>query len=224
MPVLDDASIPTVRGTLHPGIAPGNGGGIVLAHGAGGNQHAPVLVALATAFAERGVTALRCDLPFRQARPTGPPGPGSAARDRGGLARALAVLRARVQGPLFLGGHSYGGRQASLLAAEQPDLVAGLLLSSYPLQPPRRAAPDRSAHFPALRSPVLFVHGTRDSFGTLDELALVQRKIPAPTTLLPVEGAGHDLVRSRGATDLARTAVEAFLTLVGYGLPSRLGG
>jgi predicted alpha/beta-hydrolase family hydrolase len=214
VPLLDDASSPTVRGTLHPGDSPANGG-IVLAHGAGGNQDAPVLVALATAFAERGVTTLRCDLPFRQARPTGPPGPGIAARDRAGLARALAVLRARIRGPLFLGGHSYGGRQASLLAAEQPDLVAGLLLSSYPLHPPRRAAPDRSAHFPALGSPVLFVHGTRDTFATLDELALVQRKIRARTALLPVEGAGHDLVRSRSATDLARAVVEAFLTLVG---------
>jgi pimeloyl-ACP methyl ester carboxylesterase len=131
--------------------------------------------------------------------------------DRGG---ALAVLRARALGPLFVGGHSYGGRQASMLAAEQPDLITGLLLSSYPLHPPRRAAASRSEHFPALRCPVLFVHGTRDAFATVEELESARRRIVAPTSLVPVEGAGHDLVRTGSATALARVVVEAFLDLV----------
>lgn len=211
--LLDDASMPAVRGTLHACDGTPDDG-IVLAHGAGANQHAPVLVALATAFAERGVTALRCDLPFRQARATGPPAAGGAARDRAGLTRALEVLRARVPGRLFVGGHSYGGRQASLLAAEQPGLVAGVLLSSYPLHPPGRPAAPRSAHFPALRSPVLFVHGSRDAFGTLEELTLALRDIPAPTSLVPVPGAGHDLARKGSTADLARSVVDAFMALV----------
>ncbi len=213
VPLLDDSAIPLVRGTLHE-ADDARGDGVVLAHGAGGDQHAPVLVALARAFAERGVTALRCDLPFRQARATGPPGPGSATRDRAGLARAVDVLRARTAGRIFAGGHSYGGRQASLLAAERPDLVAGLLLSSYPLHPPRRSAAPRSEHFAALRCPVLFVHGTRDAFATVGELEAARGRIGGPTAVVSVEGGGHDLVRTASAAALARDVVGAFLALV----------
>src|SRR5690242_19389885 len=96
----------------------------------------PLLVAVAGAFADRGVWVLRCNLPYRQARPNGPPSPSGAARDREGLRAALAVLRARATGRAFLGGHSYGGRMASMLVAAEPSLVRGLLLQSYPLHAP----------------------------------------------------------------------------------------
>lgn len=96
-------------------------------------------------------------------------------------------------GALFIGGHSYGGRQASMLCAEEPDLAAGLLLLSYPLHPPRRPEQQRTQHLPDLRTRTLFVHGTRDPFGTIDELERAIKMIPARTKLLTVEGAGHDL-------------------------------
>ncbi len=96
-------------------------------------------------------------------------------------------------GNVFLGGHSYGGRQASMLCAEEPDLVSGLLLLSYPLHPPRRPEQQRTQHLPDLRTPALFVHGTRDPFGTVTELERAIKMIPAKTKLLTVEGAGHDL-------------------------------
>jgi predicted alpha/beta-hydrolase family hydrolase len=94
---------------------------------------------------------------------------------------------------IFLGGHSYGGRQSSMLCAEEPDLVAGLLLLSYPLHPPRRPEQQRTQHLPDLRTPTLFVHGTRDPFGSIEELQRAIKMIPAKTKLLHVEGAGHDL-------------------------------
>jgi uncharacterized protein len=94
---------------------------------------------------------------------------------------------------VFLGGHSYGARQSSMLAAEEKDLVAGLLLLSYPLHPPRKPEQQRTQHLPDLRTPALFVHGTRDPFGTIAELEQALKMIPAKTKLLPVEGAGHDL-------------------------------
>ena len=96
-------------------------------------------------------------------------------------------------GRIFLGGHSYGGRQASMLCAEEPDLVAGLLLLSYPLHPPRKPEQQRTQHLPDLRTPTLFVHGTRDPFGSISELEKALRMIPAKVKLMPVEGAGHDL-------------------------------
>lgn len=94
---------------------------------------------------------------------------------------------------IFLGGHSYGGRQASMLAAEEPDLVAGLLLLSYPLHPPGKPEQIRTQHFPNLRTPTLFVHGTLDPFASIEELEQARKLIPAKTELLTVERAGHDL-------------------------------
>jgi uncharacterized protein len=191
---------PDVRGFLHRPEQP-DGRGLVLTHGAGSTCDAPLLVALALAFCQAGFAVLRCDLPFRQRRPTGPPSPSSAAADRAGLRSAVASLRGVVAGDVILGGHSYGGRQASMLAADEPAIAAVLLLLSYPLHPPAKPAQLRTAHFPRLAVPATFVHGTKDPFGTIAELDEARALIPAPTRLIPVEGAGHDL--KRGRFDLA---------------------
>jgi predicted alpha/beta-hydrolase family hydrolase len=185
-----------VRGFLHR-PASASSRGLVLTHGAGSNCTAPLLVAVATRFAAAGITVLRCDLPFRLRRATGPPSPTAAAADRAGLAQAVAALRAIVPGRIFLGGHSYGGRQASMLAAEEPAVAAALLLLSYPLHPPAKPAQLRTQHFPQLRVPALFVHGTTDPFATMDELETAIAMIPARTQIIPVEKAGHDLKRGR---------------------------
>jgi uncharacterized protein len=188
----DTALDPPVRGFLHRPENP-NSDGLVLAHGAGSNCQAPLLVALAETFASAGFMALRCDLPYRQVRPYGPPRPGDAARDREGLKHAVAAMRKLVRGRIFLGGHSYGGRQATMLCAEQPGLVEGLLLLSYPLHPPRKPAQLRIQHLPKLQTQALFVQGTRDPFGTIEEMNGALKLIPGETRLLPVEGEGHDL-------------------------------
>jgi uncharacterized protein len=185
-----------VRGFLHLPAA-SRGGGMVLTHGAGGNCNAPLLVAAANAFSESGWHVLRCDLPFRQRRPTGPPSPATAARDRDGLRCAVAALRRFASGKALLGGQSYGGRQATMLAAEEPGLVDALLLFSYPLHPPGKPAQLRTEHFPRIRVPAVFVHGTADPFGSPRELEDAIPAIPAPVTLLRIEGAGHDLKRGR---------------------------
>jgi predicted alpha/beta-hydrolase family hydrolase len=189
---LDNTLDPVVRGYLHtPQTA--NGHALILTHGAGGNANAPLLVALAETFTSHGYTALRCDLPFRQAKSFGPPFPAQAARDRAGLRNAVELIRKQVSGKVFLGGHSYGGRQSTMLCAEEPDLTAGLLLLSYPLHPPRKPDQLRTQHLPDLRTPSLFVHGTRDPFGTIEEMTKAMHLVPAKTELLTVEGAGHDL-------------------------------
>ncbi len=191
-PFADEQEEPAVRGFWHQ---PEGGGthGLVLAHGAGSNCRAPLLVTVAETFAAAGLAVLRIDLPFRQARPHGPPFPAFAARDQQGLRRAVAVTRQRVSGRVFLGGHSYGGRQGSLLAATDPAVADALLLLSYPLHPPRRPAHLRTAHFPDLRTPALFVHGARDPFGSIEEMERALALVAAPVYLLPIEGAGHDL-------------------------------
>jgi uncharacterized protein len=189
---FDDSLNPAVRGFLHS-PANANGDAMVLTHGAGSDCNAPLLIPLAEAFVEHGYTVLRCDLPFRQERRAGPPFPGNAERDRAGLRNAVAVLRKRVSGRVFLGGHSYGGRQSTILCAAEPDLVAGLLLLSYPLHPPRKPEQLRIQHLPDLRTPSLFVHGTRDPFASVEEITKALQSIPAKTALMEVEGAGHDL-------------------------------
>jgi uncharacterized protein len=195
-PFTDVSVEPFVRGFLHRPANP-NGGGLVLTHGAGSNCQAPLLVALAETLAPAGYIVLRCDLPYRQDRPYGPPGPGEAKRDRAGLKNAIAAVKGLATGRLFVGGHSYGGRQASMLCAERPENApeeaAGLLLLSYPLHPPRKPEQLRTQHFFNLRTPTLFVHGTSDPFGSIAEIERALKLIPAKTRLLTVEAAGHDL-------------------------------
>jgi predicted alpha/beta-hydrolase family hydrolase len=172
---------------------------MLLTHGAGSNRNAPLLVALANAFAEHQIEVLRYDLPFRQARAKGPPRPGDAARDREGLREEILKMREKAPTQIWLGGQSYGGRQSSMLAAEEPGLADRLLLLSYPLHAPGKPAQLRTAHFPKLNAPVLFVHGSRDPFGSLDEMRSAIQLIPAQVSLMEVEGAGHDLGRNHAA-------------------------
>jgi predicted alpha/beta-hydrolase family hydrolase len=192
-----------VRGFLHE---PDNAGGdgVVLTHGAGGNCNAPLLVAAAERFNAAGLHALRVDLPFRQRRPSGPPSPSTAAADRAGLKAAVMALRSVAPGRIILGGQSYGGRQATMLAADEPELVQALLLFSYPLHPPGKPERLRTEHFPRLSIPALFVHGTADPFGSIVELQQAVAAIPEPRQVMPIEGAGHDL--KRGRFDLAAVA------------------
>jgi uncharacterized protein len=192
----EEPGSPPVRGTLHRPSGDAVDG-LVLTHGAGSASESPLLVALAGALAARGLVALRCDLPFRQARPQGPPSPSGAARDRAGLRAAVTALASVAPRRVSIGGHSYGGRQASLLAAEDPAVAPALLLLAYPLHPPGRPGELRVAHFPELRTPTMFVHGTADPFGSVAELRGALALIPAPTALHLEPGVGHDLGAAR---------------------------
>ena len=173
-------------------------------------------MALSEAFSGAGLTVLRCELPYRQTRSFGPPGPGDAARDRAGLKNAVLKLREFSLGKVFLGGHSYGGRQSSMLCAEESDLVPGLLLLSYPLHPPRKPEQLRTQHFTDLRTPTLFVQGTRDAFATIAEIEQALKSIPGRTKLLPIEAAGHDLgfkAKSK-KRDLPHKILQSFIDFV----------
>src|SRR5262245_53358917 len=108
---------PAVRGFLHR-PARDSDAALVLTHGAGSDCRAPLLFTVATCFAAHGFTVLRCDLPFRQARRHGPP-IRTNAEDRQGLLHAVSALKKVTNGRVFLGGHSYGGRQATILVTER---------------------------------------------------------------------------------------------------------
>ena len=191
--------------------ADANGFGLVITHGAGGSARAPLLIKVAEAFANAGFYVMRYDLPFRQRKPFGPPSPATAAADREGLRAAVNKLKENAE-HICLGGHSYGGRQASMLAAEEPNLVEALLLLSYPLHPPKKPEQLRTAHFAQLQTPALVVHGSKDDFGTPVEVARAMELIPAPNDIQIIKGAGHDL--KKGAFDVQERIILPFSKLL----------
>lgn len=188
-------------------------GVVVLTHGAGGNRESELLQRICDEWARRGWLAIRYNLPYRRRRPKGPPS-GSAATDRAGIEEAIALCRSLVDGPLIAGGHSYGGRQTSMVVAESsPAKVDVLTLFSYPVHPPGKPDRPRTEHLPAIRVPTVFTHGTSDPFGTPAEVRDAAALIAVPTEVVEITGARHDL-RCK-TLDVPALAVDAALRLVG---------
>ena len=210
---VDAGGDPEIHGYLHTPAA-GAEAIVVLTHGAGANCQSKLLVGMAEALAAIGFIVLRFDLPFRRARPYGPPFPATAARDRDGLRRAAMIMRKQTKGRVVLGGHSYGGRQASILAADDPQVADGLLLLSYPLHPPRKPEQLRTAHFPKLTTPAFFVHGTRDPFGSSSEMEAALKLIPGRHAMMEIEGAGHELLPKKSAGEPLNGVAAGFKTFL----------
>lgn len=190
----------------------GAGGLVIVAHGAGSNRDSAILRAVSDSLTGRGLAVARIDLPYRQDRPKGPPSPSKAGRDRDGIRAAIVELRSVAGGPLILGGHSYGGRQASMVVAEGVDGVDGLLLTSHPLHPPGKPERARTEHLPDITVPTLIVHGRSDAFGTSAEFADAIGLLGGPVHLLDVDKADHSLKPDRsGVGDLTANAVDAWL-------------
>lgn len=153
---------------------------VLLAPGAGADRHAAALTAVADALEAAKIPSLRFDFAYRAAgrrAPDRPPVLAAALRD----AAAELGRRARLAPErIVIGGRSMGGRVASLVAAgadgAAPFPALGLLLLGYPLHPPGRPERRRDEHFPQLRMPALFVEGTRDAFGSPEELKAAARK------------------------------------------------
>jgi hypothetical protein len=97
-----------------------------------------------------------------------------------------------------------------MLVAGDASLVDGLLLLSYPLHPPGKAAQLRTQHFPELHRPTLFVSGTRDAFGNISELEAATKLIPAKTKLVEVEGAAHGLSDKKNQAGIVNLVAESF--------------
>ena len=186
-------------------------GVVVLTHGAGGDRDSALLQRLCDEWARRGWLAVRYNLPYRRRRPKGPPS-GSAATDRAGIIEAITLCRKLADGPLIVGGHSYGGRQTSMVIAAKEVQVDVLTLFSYPVHPPGKPERARTEHLPDIGVPTVFTHGTSDPFGTAEEVRSAAALIPAPTQIVEIAGARHDL--GSKALDVPRLAVAAALRLL----------
>ena len=187
-------------------------GVVVLTHGAGGNRDSILLQQVCDEWARRGWLAVRYNLPYRRRRPTGPPS-GSAGTDRAGIVEAITVCRGLADGPLIAGGHSYGGRQTSMVVASDEAPVDLLTLFSYPVHPPGKPERPRTDHLPDITVPTVFTHGASDPFGTPREVRDAAAMIAAPTEVVEITGARHDL-RSK-TLDVPALAVDAALRLLG---------
>ncbi|MFL0175654.1 MULTISPECIES: alpha/beta family hydrolase [Mycobacteriaceae] len=185
-------------------------GVVLLTHGAGGSRDAPLIIRLCDEWASHGWLAIRYNLPYRRRRPKGPPS-NSAASDQAGIVEAIELAHTLTDGPVIAGGHSYGGRMTSMVAAQGADLAA-LTLFSYPLHPPGKPERARTEHLGQIKVPTVFTHGTADPFGSIDELTAAAQLIPAPTELIEITGARHDL--GSKTLDVPALAVAAALVFV----------
>jgi predicted alpha/beta-hydrolase family hydrolase len=168
---------------------------VVLGHGAGGNRHSPMLLALADALAASGRAALLYDFPYaaRGLRRPDPP-PVLEATTRKAATLALEASGARK---IVHGGRSMGGRIASQVVATG-GRADGLAFLGYPLHPPGQFEKRREAHLPAIGAPMLFVQGTRDAFAREDLLLALMARLGARAELVRVLEADHSFgVRKR---------------------------
>jgi uncharacterized protein len=204
-------NLDTIAGIAHePAGEPA--GVVVLTHGAGGSRESPLLKKICDEWARRGWLAVRYNLPYRRRRPKGPPS-GSAVTDQAGVIEAITLARTLADGPVIAGGHSYGGRITSMVVADAaaPD-VDVLSLFSYPVHPPGKPERARTEHLPRIAAPTVFTHGTSDPFGTIDELRAAAALIAAPTEIVEITGARHDL--GSKALDVPALAVDGALRLL----------
>ncbi|HEX6421026.1 MAG TPA: alpha/beta family hydrolase [Acidimicrobiales bacterium] len=170
-------------------ILPAAPGGLLLFPGAGSGRDHPSLVAIERAVA---LPVVRADFPYRREgrrAPDRPPKLIACVRDEAAALAASAGIEPRA---VALGGRSMGGRMCSMAVAEGLP-AAALVLISYPLHPAGRPERLRVDHFPAIEVPCLFVSGTRDTFGTPDELTAHTAAIPGPVTHVWIDGGRHDL-------------------------------
>lgn len=191
-------------------------GELVLAHGAGADQNHAFMVAAAGGLAGRGVETTTFNFPYTEA---GRRAPDPAPKLEACFRDVVRAVRARgaPDRPLFLGGKSMGGRMASHLAAQGEPNLAGLVFLGYPLHPPGKPTQLRSEHLPSIGVPMLFVQGTRDPFGSPDELAPILARLPAKVAVFPIDQGGHSFEVPKRAGRSREEIFEAILErIVGF--------
>jgi hypothetical protein len=161
---------------------------LILAHGAGANQLHAFMIRAATGLAELGIETVTFNFLYTEEKRRAPdPLPKLEACFRA----VVRKVRTRGDRALFLGGKSMGGRVASHLAARGESDLAGLVFLGYPLHPPGKPEQLRSRHLSEIRAPMLFVQGTRDAFGTPDELRPIVSPLRTKVTVFPIPDGDH---------------------------------
>ncbi len=162
----------------------------VFAHGAGAGMTHPFMAALATGLAQRGVATLRFQFPYMEQGSKRPDSPKVA---QAAIRAAVQAAAQRLPGlPLFAGGKSFGGRMTTQAQAADPlAQVRGIVLVGFPLHAAGKPGDERAAHLAAVKLPMLFLQGTRDTLADLDLIRKVTAKLGDRVTLHIVDGADH---------------------------------
>jgi predicted alpha/beta-hydrolase family hydrolase len=193
------ADVNAVTALVYSAAEPGLDATLILAHGAGAGQRSPFMVAAAQALAGAGVDTVTFDFPYTQR--------GRRLPDRQPVLeecyrRVIGAVAASdaSHGRLFIGGKSMGGRIATHVASADPTRsIGGVVVLGYPLHPPGRPEERRDAHFPTIQCPTLFVQGSRDAFGSPDELRPALARLPQAAALHVVAGGDHSFKIARAS-------------------------
>jgi predicted alpha/beta-hydrolase family hydrolase len=186
---------------------------LVLAHGAGGPMDSPFMVRVATGIAAGGVRVARFEFPYMDARRrgerSGPPDPEPVLRRRW----LDVIAQMGGGGRLVIGGKSLGGRIASLIADEAG--ARGLVCLGYPFHPPGQPERLRTAHLQDFRTPALLVQGTRDPFGSRDEVC--SYRLSSRIRLAWIEDGDHSFKpRARSGRSEEETLAEAVALVTAF--------
>ena len=162
---------------------------MTLAHGAGAGMHHSFMVSLVQSLAEEGIATLRFNFPFTENKKGRPDTPAVAHQTI-----EAAILKAQKlfpKLPLFVAGKSFGGRMTSqCLAANPNDAVSGIIFYGFPLHAPGKPSIERAEHLKDVRSPMLFLQGSRDEFATWKLIEKVTSSLSL-AELVKIEGANH---------------------------------
>jgi hypothetical protein len=172
----------------------------VLAHGAGAGMRHASMQAIADAFERRGIATLRFDFPYMSAGRSRVDSPDVATQ---AIAEAYAAAAERTKLPIWLGGHSFGGRMSTHAVVDRAVPAAGLILCSFPLHMPGKPDTKRAQHLKSIGKPLLFLSGTRDDLAERTLLEPLVASLPN-ATLHWLDTADHGyrvLKRSRARTD-----------------------
>lgn len=194
---------------------------LLLYPGAGSDRDHSSLLAIEERLGRLAAVERR-DFPYRR---EGRRAPDRAPKLMASVRDDLAGM-SRRRGPVVMGGRSMGGRMTTMVAADVDGggpvaRLAGLVLVCYPLHPPGKPHKLRVDHLPALQVPCLFVSGTKDPFGSPEELERWTATIPAPVEHVWIDGGRHDL---RGADARIAEAVSAFVEQLERRNATHVGG
>jgi len=191
---------------------------MILGHGAGAGQTSDFIVRFAGGLAARGIDTVTFNFSYMEQ--------GRRIPDPNGQLEAcyravIEAVRERIKSTgagLAIGGKSMGGRIASQVAAAGIGDLAGLVFLGYPLHPPGRPDRLRAKHLIAIKAPMLFVQGSRDAFGTPDELRPIITQFEPPADLYVVEGGDHSfkvpkrsVIRQEAVYDTIQDHIGAWL-------------
>ena len=183
---------------------------LILGHGAGAGQTSGFMVSFATALAARGIETVTFNFLYME---QGRRLPDPKDKLEGCYRAVIETVAHRMHGHgrLAIGGKSMGGRIASQVAAGDVPDVTGLVLLGYPLHPPGKMDQLRAKHLSDIKAPMLFVQGSRDTFGTPDELRPIIKKLKAPAELFEVAGGDHSFKVLKSAGVAQEDVYEAVL-------------